>query len=101
MGSRLELHEELVELLGSENVYFQPPPSVVMHYPCIVYEFVRVNTAFANNDPYKLDKYYQVTYIDEDPESDIPDKLSKMRCCVFERTYTKDELYHTVFRKQH
>lgn len=98
MGRRLELHEELCEILGSRNVYFQPPPSIEMDYPCIVYEVIRIKTEFANNDPYKHDKVYQLTYIDEDPESDIPDKLSDMRCCVFERVFEQDELYHTLFR---
>ena len=64
MGSRLKLHEMLKDLLGSNNVYFQPPPSLMMKYPCIVYERVRINTKFADNIPYQLNKPYQLTYID-------------------------------------
>ena len=38
MAPRLDLQKLLVELLGSDNVYFQPPPSVQMNYPAIVYK---------------------------------------------------------------
>lgn len=98
MGSRLELQSELENLLGTRNVYFQPPPSIKMNYPCIVYERVRINTDFADNDPYLLNKIYQVTYIDSDPDSEMPDRLANMHCCVFERNYKTNELYHNVFR---
>lgn len=37
MGTRLELQSKLVELLGSKHVYYQPPESVKIEYPAIVY----------------------------------------------------------------
>lgn len=98
MGNRLDLSKVLRDVLGSDNVYFQPPPSKKIKYPCIIYERVRINTRFANNDPYKLDKVYQVTYIDNDPDSNMPDKLAKLHQCVFERSYISDNLYHYAFR---
>ena len=36
--TRLELQSVLEQTLGSRNVYFQPPASVKMKYPAIVYE---------------------------------------------------------------
>ena len=39
MERRLELHEALCEVLGSRNVYFQPPDNVTMRYPCFVFIF--------------------------------------------------------------
>lgn len=98
MGSRLELHEVLKGVLGTNNVYFQPPPSLKMHFPCIVYERVRINTRFADNDPYHLYDVYQVTFIGTDPDSDIPKKLSKLSRTVFERFYINDNKYYNVFR---
>ena len=98
MGSRLNLSNELRELLGSNNVYFQPPPSKKMNFPCIVYERVRIGTRFADNNPYKLDNVYQVTYIGTDPDSDMPDKLARFHQCVFERFYISDNKYYSVFR---
>ena len=98
MGSRLKLQEELEKLLGTRNVYFQPPPSLKMKYPCIVYERARFNSRFADNLPYKVDKVYYVTYIDTNPDSDMPDKLSRFPQSVFQRHYVSENMYHDQFR---
>lgn len=98
MSSRLNLQNELEELIESANVYFQPPPGFSMEFPCIVYERARINTDYADNKPYVLQHSYQVTYIDEDPDSEIPDKIALMKNCAFERQYKSNELYHNVFR---
>lgn len=98
MEKRLKIDAVLREILGSGNVYFQPPPSLKMNFPCITYERVRINTRFADNYPYHLYDVYQVTHIDIDPDSDIPDKLSKLPQCVFERFYINDNKYYNVFR---
>ena len=34
---RLELQDLLETVLGSQYVYFQPPATLRMRYPCIVY----------------------------------------------------------------
>ena len=98
MASRLNLQKMLEEILGSKNVYFQPPSSKEMDYPCIIYERARINTDFADNKPYKLDNVYRLTYVDTDPDSDMPDILAKIPQCVFERPYTVNNLYHYAFR---
>ena len=38
MASRHELHDELKELLGTNRCYFQPPESIKLEYPCIIYK---------------------------------------------------------------
>ena len=98
MESRLKLSQKLHEILGSDNVYFQPPPSKKMVFPCIVYERVRINTRFADNNPYQLYDVFQVTFIGTNPDSDIPDKLAKLHGSVFERFYVSDNKYYNVFR---
>lgn len=98
MAQRLELQALLVDLLGSNNVYFQPPPSVQMSYPCVVYKRDYVSTAFADDKPYNLRKRYLVTVIDQNPDSGIPDKVAELPSCVFDRFYTADNLNHDVFR---
>ena len=52
MKTRYELHEFLCEILGSRNVYFQPPESVKMKYPAIVYERTEIKNRFANDAVY-------------------------------------------------
>lgn len=97
MGSRLELHEELCNLLGSRNVYFQPPESVKLVYPCIVYTKSFVSVRSANNRVYKTDVQYQITVIDYDPDSDIHSRiLNYFPMCRFDRAYTSDNLNHNV-----
>lgn len=98
MAQRLELQALLVGLIGSKNVYFQPPPSYKMQYPCIVYKRDDINSEFADNKPYKQRKRYQVTVIDADPDSTIPDSVATLESCVFDRSYTADNLNHDVFR---
>lgn len=98
MGQRLDLQAKLVDLLGSEHVYFQAPPSNQMQYPCILYTTDFRLSDWANDKPYKRDIRYLVTVIDRDPDSEIPDKIAAMEKCVFDRFYTADKLNHNVFK---
>lgn len=98
MAQRLDLQEVLTEILGSDQVYFQPPPNVKMVYPCIIYSRDYQQTSFADDRPYSLKKRYQVTVIDENPDSVIPDKVAELPMCVFDRFFTADNLNHDVFK---
>lgn len=97
MGLRTALQSLLEELLGSTNVYFQPPSNVVMQYPAIVYNRDRADTKFADNLPYSRIKRYLVTVIDRNPDSVIPDKIGELPLCLLDRTYVADGLNHDVF----
>lgn len=94
---RLDLHDKFVELLGSENVYFQPPEASKMEYPCIVYKRSRIRTKFADNSSYRLHRVFMVTAIYTDPDSDLPMKLAELPMCLHDRQFTTDNLYHDVF----
>ena len=78
MASRLELHEILCEILGSRNVYFNPPESLKMQYPAIVYSRKSIDNLHANDAVYKQSAAYELTVIDYDSESEIVDKVSKL-----------------------
>lgn len=97
MGTRLDLQAILETVLGTANVYFQPPPSFKMVYPCIVYERSRATTEFADNNPYFREKKYKLTLIDTDPDSLIPDRIARLSKCIFDTHYTSDGLNHDVF----
>jgi hypothetical protein len=97
MSKRLELHELLVKLLGSSNVYFQPPSTVKMQYPCIVYGRSLIKTEHADDLPYNSRICYMVTVIDANPDSEIPTRLGKLPLCKFNRRYTADNLNHDVY----
>ena len=97
MSKRLELHEELVGILGSRSVYFQPPETVKMTYPCIVYGRSLSATLHADNRPYISKQGYSVKLIDKNPDSPIFDKLKSMSGIRFDRHYNADNLNHDVF----
>jgi len=99
MNKRLQLHEQLVAMLGSRNVYFQPPSTVKMGYPCIIYSIGEANfiTNFANGILYNFRKAYKVTVIDPNPDTEIPDRLLNLPYCRADRHYTADNLNHYTF----
>jgi hypothetical protein len=97
MGSRLQLQTLLEDLLGSRNVYFQPPPNVAMLYPAIVYSRDYALTQHADNTPYKNTKRYMLTIIAKDPDSEIWDKVALLPMCIFARYFTADNLNHDIF----
>lgn len=98
MASRLSLHKELLSIKGVKSAYFQPPASVRMKYPCIVYELSHKKLFHADNLIYRFKNRYSVTVIDSDPDSKIPDTfLQHFMYCSFDRQYKADNLYHNVF----
>ena len=97
MDRRLELHEIFCEILGSRNVYFQPPESVKIEYPAIVYSRKKIDNRFANDNVYAQFNCYEVTVIDKNPDSEIVEKVSKLPMCRFDRPFTSDNLNHDVF----
>lgn len=97
MAQRLKLQTVLESLLGSRNVYFQPPPSIKMKYPAIVYERDAAETKFADNNPYSFTQRYAVTLIDPNPDSEFIEELAALPRTVFSRHFTTADLNHDVF----
>ena len=98
MASRLELHEELCTLLGSRNVYFQPPESVKMSYDAIRYELSGKDLKRANNRVYRKTNEYSGVVITKNPDTTLPDAIIEhFGMCSFGRPYTADNLYHYPF----
>ena len=97
MNRREELHEILCEALGSRNVYFQPPESIKMKYPAIVYFRDDIDNSFANDSVYMQSLAYSVTVIDSDPDSEIVAKVSRLPRCQYDRHYKADNLNHDMF----
>ena len=97
MGSRLQLQIILEDLLGSRNVYFQPPETISMTYPCIVYSRDADKTNFANDKSYSHRFRYSLVIMDRNPDSAVLEKVAKLPMCSFTRHYTKDNLNHDVY----
>ncbi len=94
---RLQLHELLCEVLGSRNVYFQPPESIKMQYPAIVYNLDDIQNFYADNGNYLSERRYQLTLIDEDPDTDLIGKILEIPNCQYNRHYNSDNLNQDVF----
>lgn len=96
--SRQQLSEILNKIMGvSKRVYFQPPATIKMSYPCIIYKLDDIDTTFADNNPYSLMKKYVVMAVTTDPDSDLPMKIAQLPMCTMNRIYAADNLYHYVF----
>lgn len=98
MANRFSLQTELETILGSRNVYFQPPESIKLSYPCIVYDYSGERNEHADNTVYKMKNVYTITIIDRNPDSTIGTKMrNTLMYCRFSRSYSADNLHHFVY----
>lgn len=97
MNNRIKLHELLCETLGSRQVYFQPPESVKMKYPAIVYSRNRIDNEHADDGVYIQSPSYSIIVIDKNPDSEIVENISLLPRCRFDRHYISDNLNHDTF----
>lgn len=94
---RLTLHNELMNILGSDKVYFQPPSTIKMKYPCIIYIKDAEDPTYANDKRYLGLNRYLVTVVDENPDSLIPDKVVQLPYCAFADNFSVDNLNHVIY----
>lgn len=97
MRSREETHRLLVEHAGGAKVYFQPPESYKMEYPCIVYERTNVPAIYADDMPYITRPVYQVTAIERNPEAPLGFRIGSIPGAQFNRHFVSDNLHHNVY----
>ena len=96
MADRLELHSVLQELLGSSNVYYQPPESIKMQYDAIRYSKKSIDSKYANDRKYSMIDCYEVTVISRLPDNPVIKKLLSLPYCSYNRHYIADNLHHDV-----
>ncbi len=97
MASRIDLHNQFVAILGNKNVYFQPPESIKMKYPCIVYKLSDMKDHKADNKHYLYNNAYEVTLIHSDPDNNTVNLLRELPYCQFVRHFASENLNHYVF----
>jgi len=98
MASRLELQTKLESILGSKNVYFQPPETVKMSYPAVVYAIGNGEVKRADNVVYYFMNSYDVTFIFKKPNLDIIEiMLNEFQMCRLSSSYCSDNLNHYAF----
>lgn len=94
---RIELNSLLCSILGNNNVYYQPPESVKIKYPAIIYSRNTIDTKYGDNFPYIQKCAYLVTLLDKNPDSGFVEKLAALPLCRYIRNYQSDNLNHDVF----
>lgn len=91
---RIELHNLLKEMLGSDYVYYQAPESTKMSYPAIKYSKTSIRKTNANNRAYSMRDCYQLIVISKLPDDPVIKKLLELPYCSYDRQYVADNLNH-------
>lgn len=94
---RVKVSQMLHSVLGSNNVYFDPPESIKMKYPAIVYKRAKTNTISAGNNKYLFNDRYDVTFIRKDADNDIVDAILALPYCEHMTSFKASDLYHDAF----
>lgn len=98
MSKPREMLQEFLEgIPGVKKVYFQPPATMQMVYPCIRYTKTIPIVRYADDIRYFGKNRYDLIVIDKDPDSKIPDRILKtFTYCSIDRPYTANNLHHTA-----
>lgn len=96
MNNRLTLHQKLVDILGSGNVYYNPPESQKMNFPCIVYNLSYIEQVHADNKKYIDYTTYKITVVSKTPDHPAIRGVLDLPMTKFSANFTKNGFYHTV-----
>ena len=94
MGSRIDLQRLLENLLGSDHVYYDPPETVKIKYPAIIYSKNGVQSKRADDSRYQTLTRYDLIVLDRRPDNPVIEKLLDLSYCSYDRHYVSDNLHH-------
>ena len=94
MGSRIDLQKLLENILGSDHVYYDPPETVKIKYPAIIYSKNNIWSIRANDTRYQSRKRYNLIVVDRRPDNPVIEKLLDLPYCSYDRSYVSDNLHH-------
>lgn len=96
MDRYLILQNLLRAVPGVKEVYFQPPASICMIYPCIRFSRSRAKVGRADNKCYRFTQAYELIVITPDPDSPIPQYIiENFQMSEINSVYVSENLYHT------
>lgn len=99
MLERTQLHDLLLGF--GVPVYYDPPESVKLRFPCIIYTHQGITTTYADNLPYTQFSVYQVMSVSRSADDPLVAELSRTPGFSFDRHYVSDNLHHNVFDVTH
>lgn len=96
MKNRLDLQKIFEDILGSKNVYFQPPEGLKMKYPAIRYNLDDIDKLSGDNIAYAKTNRYNVIIISDDPDKNIElvNKILDLPLSSYDRHYVSNNLNH-------
>ena len=98
LNNRLKFHQVLINALGEGyKVYFQPPETLQMTYPCVVYHRRYLDSVKADNIKYLKNTQYQVVLVSRDPDDEAISKLDDIKNSRYISHSVVDGLYHDAF----
>ena len=97
MCNRLDLQNKLEDILQMRHVYYQPPESLKIEYPAIVYSRTGISTNKADDKVYSKSNIYKVTLIDKNPESIYVNDILDLPFCSMKSAYQSENLHHYQF----
>ena len=102
MKNRLDLHKIFQDILGSKNVYFQPPESIKMKYPAIRYSLDDIDKLSGDNIAYAKTNRYNVIVISDDPDYNIEivHKILDLPLSSYDRHYVSNNLNHDSIKRR-
>lgn len=98
--TRIELQEAFEEFMASNDghVYFRPPESTKLKYPCIIYRVKSGDSQYANNRSYIFHISYDVQIIHKEADTDLRERfISRFPKCRFDTSFIVDNLNHENF----
>ena len=98
--TREDLHKEFRSLFGTgstPHVYYQPPESIKLEFPCIIYNKSKKYAIHADNDKYLRYTSYDVTVISKDPDDPLVDAVWDITNSTYDRSFVSDNLHHDTF----
>lgn len=96
MDNRKALQKTLETILGSRQVYYNPPENIKMSYPAIVYTKDKIKSLYANDNKYLKHTSYSITVISNTPDNPIIERILDIPLTEFDRSFVSDNLYHDV-----
>lgn len=95
MARRTKLLREIKQVVNGPNVYFQPPESVKLTYPCVICSFDDIVSIYADDKCYQKFNRYRLLVVDKNPDSKFPDLITDHFSYASPgRPYISDGLYH-------
>lgn len=97
MADRSALSQMLIGIMGEDHVYFQPPESIRLNYPCIVYKLQRLEQHYADGIKYNNMRCYSLIFISKDADDPLIDLIDELPYCSHQDRYISSNLYHDSF----